>query len=165
MNLKIDSYKNYIDRIKKETIPCYEPSVGYLEKKYLSKVIETGWLSEKNFTRDFENFIARFCGRKFSLCFTNATSALIVGMKALGLKKDHEVIVPSFTHSADPNAIVAAGAKPVFAEVSSQTMCLTLETIKKAITKKTKAILYVAVYGNCDELDLIQDFTKKKKFF
>ena len=165
MNIKIKSYNQYMQRIKKEKIPCYEPSVGSLEIKYLTKVIKSGWLSEKTFTRKFENFIAKFSGRKFSLSFTNATSALIVGMKALGIKKGDEVIVPSFTHSADPNSISATGATSVFAEVSLQTMCLNLDSIKKVKTKKTKAILYVAVYGNCDELDKIEKYAKKNKIF
>lgn len=165
MNSKITSYNQYMKRISKEKIPCYEPSVGKLEIKYLTKVIKSGWLSERNFTRKFENFIAKFSRRKFSLSFTNATSALIVGMKALGIKDGDDVIVPSFTHSADPNSISATGAKPIFAEVSSETMCLTLNTIKKAKTKKTKAILYVAVYGNCDELDEIEKYAIKNKIF
>jgi len=165
MNIKLASYAQYMKRIQNEKIPCYEPSVGNLEIKYLTKVIKSGWLSEKSFTRKFENFIANFSGRKFSLSFTNATSALIVGMKALGIKSGDDVIVPSFSHSADPNSICATGAKPVFAEVSAQSMCLTLNTIKKVKTKKTKAILYVAVYGNCDELEEIEKYAKKNKIF
>ena len=165
MDTKISSYKKYILRIQKEKIPCYEPSVGKLEIQYLTKVINSGWLSEKDFTRKFENFIANFSGRRFALSFTNATSALIVGMKALGIKSGDDVIVPSFTHSADPNSISATGARPVFAEVSSDSLCLSLNTIQKAKTKKTKAILYVAAYGNCDELDKIEKYAKKSKIF
>ena len=90
---------------------------------------------------------------------------MIVGMKALGIKNGDEVIVPSFSHSADANSISATGAKPIFAEVSVKSMCLTLDQIKKKISKKTKAILYVAVYGNADELDLIENYCKKKNYF
>lgn len=165
MDFKKLTYSSYIDRIKKEKIPCYEPIVGNREIENLKKVIYSGWLSEKKFTRDFENFIANYCNRKYSLAFSNATSAMIVGMKALGIKEGDEVIVPSFSHSADPNSISATGAKPVFAEVSIDSMCLTLPQIKKCLSKKTKAILYVAVYGNADELDKIEKFCKKKKLF
>ena len=64
----------------------------------------------KKFTRKFENFISKYCNRKHSLAFSNATSAMIVGMKALGIKNGDEVIVPSFSHSADANSISATGA-------------------------------------------------------
>ena len=165
MDFKKLTYTSYIDRIKKEKIPCYEPMVGMREIKNLKKVIYSGWLSEKKFTRDFENFIANYCNRKYSLAFSNATSAMIVGMKALGINVGDEVIVPSFSHSADANSISATGAKPFFAEVSIDSMCLTLNQIRKCLSKKTKAILYVAVYGNADELDEIEKFCKKKKLF
>jgi len=165
MDFKKINYSKYISRINKEKIPCYEPSVGSNEIKNLKEVINSGWLSEKKFTRKFENFISKYCNRKHSLAFSNATSAMIVGMKALGIKHGDEVIVPFFSHSADANSISATGAKPIFAEVSIKSMCLTLDQIKKKISKKTKAILYVAVYGNADELDLIENYCKKKKLF
>lgn len=165
MDFKKITYSNYINRIKKEKIPCYEPMVGQNEIQNLKKVINSGWLSEKKFTRDFENFLATYCNRKYTLAFSNATSAMIVGMKALGIGHGDEVIVPSFSHSADANSISATGARPVFSEVSISSMCLTLDQIKQSITKKTKAILYVAVYGNADELDEIEKYCKRKKIF
>ena len=165
MDFKKINYSKYISRINKEKIPCYEPSVGSNEIKNLKEVINSGWLSEKKFTRKFENFISKYCNRKHSLAFSNATSAMSVGMKALGIKNGDEVIVPSFSHSADANSISATGAKPIFAEVSMKSMCLTLDQIKKKISKRTKAILYVAVYGNADEIDLIENYCKKKKLF
>ena len=165
MDFKKITFSNYISRINKEKIPCYEPSVGSNEIKNLKEVINSGWLSEKKFTRKFESFISKFCNRKYSLAFSNATSAMIVGMKALGIKHGDEVIVPSFSHSADANSISATGAKPIFAEVSIDSMCITLDQIKKKVSKKTKAILYVAVYGNADELDLIESYCKRKKIF
>ena len=56
MDFKKITYSNYINRIKKEKIPCYEPMVGQNEIQNLKKVINSGWLSEKKFTRDFENY-------------------------------------------------------------------------------------------------------------
>ena len=81
MDFKNQNYSNYIKRIKKEKIPCYEPMVGFEEINNLKKVIKSGWLSEKTFTRNFENFVAKYCKRKYSLAFTNATSAMIVGIQ------------------------------------------------------------------------------------
>jgi perosamine synthetase len=159
------TYKDYIKRIKNETIPCYEPSIGNDEIRVLKKVINSGWLSENKYTRIFEKKIAQYSQRKFSLAFNNATAAMITGMKALNLGKNHDVIVPTFTHSADVNAISAIGANPVFADVDKNTLCLSLETIKKVLTKNTKAILFVALYGNSGEIKKINKFCKKKKIF
>jgi perosamine synthetase len=159
------SYNNYIKRIKNETLPCYEPSIGNEEIAVLKKVINSGWLSENKYTRIFEKKIAKYSQRKFSLAFNNATAAMITGMKALNLGKNHEVIVPTFTHSADVNAISAVGANPVFADVDKNTLCLSLATIKKVLTKKTKAILFVALYGNSGEIKKISEFCKKKNLF
>ena len=158
-------YNDYIKRVKNETIPCYEPSIGNDEIRVLKKVINSGWLSENKYTRIFEKKIAQYSQRKFSLAFNNATAAMITGMKALNLGKNHEVIVPTFTHSADVNAISAIGANPVFADVDKNTLCLSLETIKKVLTKNTKAILFVALYGNSGEIKKINKFCKKKKIF
>jgi perosamine synthetase len=159
------SYNDYIKRVKNETIPCYEPSIGNDEIRVLKKVINSGWLSENKYTRIFEKKIAQYSQRKFSLAFNNATAAMITGMKALNLGKNNEVIVPTFTHSADVNAISAIGANPVFADVDKNTLCLSLATIKKVLTKKTKAILFVALYGNSGEIKKINNFCKKKKIF
>jgi perosamine synthetase len=159
------TYNDYIKRIKNETIPCYEPSIGNDEIRVLKKVINSGWLSENKYTRIFEKKIAQYSQRKFSLAFNNATAAMMTGMKALNLGKNHDVIVPTFTHSADVNAISAIGANPVFADVDKNTLCLSLETIKKVLTKNTKAILFVALYGNSGEIKKINNFCKRKKIF
>ena len=73
-------YNDYIKRVKNETIPCYEPSIGNDEIRVLKKVINSGWLSENKYTRIFEKKIAQYSQRKFSLAFNNATAAMITGM-------------------------------------------------------------------------------------
>ncbi len=161
----VKSYEAYRIRVAKETIPCYEPSVGKEELRLVTDVIQRNWLSENKYTREFENRLAKICERKYSVAFANATAALISGMKALGIKEGDEIIVPSFAHSADPNSIANSGATPVFVDVDQTTMCLTKQTIEKAITKKTKAILYVAAYGNVSDLDAIASYAKSKKIF
>src|SRR3989344_4872211 len=155
----VTSYQAYKNRVARETIPCYEPSIGKEELRLVTDVIKRNWLSENKYTREFENRLAKICKRKYSVAFANATAALISGMKSLGIKVGDEIIVPSFSHSADPNSISNSGAKPVFVDVDPVTMCLTRQTIEKAITKKTKAILYVCAYGN------VSDYAKSKKIF
>ena len=159
------SYEAYKSRVARETIPCYEPSIGKEELRLVTDVIKRNWLSENKYTREFENRLAKICERKYSVAFANATAALISGMKALGIKEGDEIIVPSFSHSADPNSISNSGAIPVFVDVEATNMCLTKQTIEKAITSKTKAILYVCAYGNVSDLNAIASYAKSKKIF
>ncbi len=165
MDAKDISYNDYMLRIGRESIPCYEPSIGEDELSNLTDVIKRGWLSESKYTREFEDRLAVISDRKFSLAFSNATSALIVGMKCLGIGQGDDVITPSFTHCADPNSISATGANPVFAEVDLETLCLSVETIKESITPNTKAVLYVALYGNCGDLDSVSQYCKEHNLF
>ena len=165
MNNKDLIYKEYKKRIKNEKIPCYEPLIGKKEFKNISSVLKNNWISEGEQVRTFEKKLAKICNRKYSLAFNNATAAMISAMMALGIKSGDEVIVPSFTHCADPNAISVVGAKPVFADVDLKSMCLDLDNIMKVFTKKTKAILFVSVYGNMEGIDDIQKFCKKNKIF
>ncbi|MCX6237753.1 MAG: DegT/DnrJ/EryC1/StrS family aminotransferase [Bacteroidia bacterium] len=165
MDNKLSSYKTYMTRVGNEKIPCYEPSVGDEELELVSDVIKSNWLSEGKYTRKFEGLLADYCHRKYSLAFSNATSAMITGMKSLGIGSGDEVIVPSYTHSADPNSIYATGATPIFADVDESTLCLSVETIEKVRTKKTKAILHVALYGNCGNIADIHDYAKKNNLY
>ena len=157
---KTKSYDDYMKRVGKETIPVYEPSVGNEELENLKDVIESNWLSEGKYAREFEERLAEMHDRKYGLCFSNATAAMIVGMKSLGIKEGDEVIVPSFAHSADVNVISVAGGTPTFADVEKETLCLSVRTIQDAMTEKTKAVLYIALYGNTGNLEEIEKFCK-----
>jgi perosamine synthetase len=163
MNEKSTARMSYLRRISRETLPCYEPSVGEEEIELLSDVIRSNWLSEGKYVSLFEDQLAKICERRHGLALCNATSALIVGMRALGIGPGDEVIVPSLTHSADANAICAVGASPVFADVDKDSLCLSLASIDAVRTKKTRAILHVALYGSCGELDAIDEYAKQHK--
>ena len=160
-NATIVSYRAYMSRVGREQIPCYEPSVGKEELELLSDVIGRNWLSESKYTREFERRLAELSGRRHALAFSNATAALIVGMKSMGIGPGDEVVVPSFTHPADPNSIAATGAAPVFADVDERTLCLSVRTIDAVRTKRTKAILYVALYGNSGDIAAVDGYARK----
>ena len=162
MDLKDKSYKDYIERISKESIPAYEPSVGKEELALLTNVIESNWLSEGKYVRQFEDDLRKICTREYALAFNNCTAALITGMKSLGIGPGDDVIVQSLVHSADPNSIAATGANPIFADVNKGSMCLSVEEIEKVKTSNTKAILYVSLYGNAYELEEIENYCKNE---
>lgn len=163
MDNKNNSYKKYIERISNENIPAYEPDIGNEELELLKKVIDSNWISEGKYVREFEEELRQICERDYALAFNNCTAALITGMKSSGLGSGDDVVVQSLIHSADPNAISVTGANPVFAEVDKNTLCLSPETIEEAKTPKTKAVLYVSVYGNTSNLDDITNYCNENK--
>ena len=160
-DLKQGSYDDYLKRVSNETIPAYEPDVGAEELKLLKDVIESNWISEGKYVRKFENLLGEKCHRIYSLAFNNCTAALITGMKSMRIGSGDEIVVQSLVHSADPNSIAATGAEPIFAEVDDSTLCLTAETIDKAKTSKTKAVLYVSLYGNCSDLKSVSKYCEE----
>ncbi|MDA9645465.1 DegT/DnrJ/EryC1/StrS family aminotransferase [Candidatus Actinomarina] len=164
-NLKNESYKDYMNRISSESIPAYEPDVGKEELALLEDVINSNWISEGKYVRMFEEKLRIECNRQYALAFNNCTAALITGMKSLGLGANSEVIVQSLVHSADPNAISAIGAKPVFTDIDEATLCLTPENIDNVKTTKTKAVLYVSLYGNVSDLDSVTEYCNKNNLF
>jgi len=160
IDLKNEAYKDYMDRISKESIPVYEPEIGNEELVLLKNVIKSNWLSEGKYVREFEEKLRKICDRKYALAFNNCTAALITGMKSMGIESGDDVIVQSLVHSADPNSIAATGANPVFAEIDEKTLCLSIKTIDKAKTDRTKAVLYVSLYGNTSDLDSVSEYCR-----
>ena len=161
IDIKNQSYEDYMDRISNESIPVYEPEVGNDELALLEDVIKSNWLSEGKYVRKFEEKLRKVCARDYALAFNNCTAALITGMKSMDIGSGDEVIVQSLVHSADPNSIAASGANPVFAETDEKTLCLSIENIDRAKTNKTKAVLYVSLYGNASDLDGITEYCKQ----
>ncbi len=96
----------------------------------------------------FEKKISGYIGTKYAVSFNSGTSALHAALLAHGIKKEDEVIVPSFTFIATANAPLFVGAKPVFADIEEKTFGLDPEDVKEKITKKTKAIIPIH-YGGC----------------
>lgn len=152
-------------RVRTERIPCYEPLVGDAELRNLEHVLTRNWLSEDTYTRTFEGRLAALCERRFAVACTNATSAMIAGMRGLGLRATDEVVVPSLSHPADPNAIAAAGATPVFADVDETSLCLSPETIDAVRTPRTRAVLLVDLYGNAPDLDALTTYAREHHLF
>jgi dTDP-3-amino-3,4,6-trideoxy-alpha-D-glucose transaminase len=103
----------------------------------------------------FESELANYCGSAHAIGVKSGTDAIVLALKALGIGPGHEVITSAFTFFATAEAIVETGAAPVFCDVDPVTLCLTAETIKSAITSRTKAVLLVHVFGHCADLDAV----------
>ena len=115
--------------------------------------------------KNFENEFADFIGSKYCVGVANGTEALHLAIRSLGIGIGDEVITTTHTAVATANAIVLSGAKPVFIDIEKKYFTIDAEKIEKSITKKTKAILPVHLYGQPAEMDKILSLAKKYKLF
>lgn len=142
--------------------PIYKPSLSGNEKKYLNECIDSTWISSKgHFISDFENGFANYIGTENATGVCNGTVALHLALIALGIGEDDEVIVPTFTYIASVNAIVYAGATPVFVDSERDTWQMSSNDIEQKITPKTKAIMAVHLYGHPCDMDKIMKIALK----
>jgi dTDP-3-amino-3,4,6-trideoxy-alpha-D-glucose transaminase len=96
----------------------------------------------------FESEFAAYCGAENAVGVANGTDAITIALRAMGVGPGDEVVVPSFTFYASAEAIPATGATPVFCDIDPDTYCVTGETVRAALTPKTKAVIAVHLFGN-----------------
>jgi len=96
----------------------------------------------------FESEFAAYCGAAHAIGVANGTDAITIALRAMGVGPGDEVVVPSFTFYASAEAIPPTGARPVFCDVDPDTFCVTAETVKAALTPRTKAVIAVHLFGN-----------------
>lgn len=140
-----------------------EPDITNKEIEYATKCIKEGFLSGTGgrFVREFEEKFSRFCGCRYGSAVTNGTAALQLVIAAIGIGKGDEVIVQSFTNIATCYAIVHNGATPVAVDSESKTWNIDPSKIEKVITKKTKAIIVVHIYGHPVDMKPVLQIAKK----
>src|SRR5271170_8292016 len=96
----------------------------------------------------FEQELAAYCGAGHAVGVANGTEAITIALRAMGVGPGDEVVVPSFTFYASAEAIPPTGAVPVFCDIDSDTYCVTADTVRAALTPRTKAVLAVHLFGN-----------------
>ncbi|MEA2171600.1 MAG: hypothetical protein QOF76_4900, partial [Solirubrobacteraceae bacterium] len=96
----------------------------------------------------FETEFAAYCGAAHAVGVANGTDAITLALRAMGVRPGDDVVVPSFTFYASAEAIVNAGARPVFCDIDPDTFCVTAETVRAALTPATTAVLVVHLFGN-----------------
>ena len=145
---------------KKIKFPAYEPWISDEDKKIVKKTLTQSMLTLGPQLEKFENDFCKYSKAKYAVAVSNCTAALHLSLMALGIKKDDEVIIPDLTFVADANAILACNAKPVIADINKENFFLSISNIKKNITKKTKAIIPVHIYGQVCNIEEILDVAK-----
>lgn len=105
----------------------------------------------------FEEEWAAYCGTTDAIGVANGTEAITIALRALGVGVGDEVVVPSFTYFASAEAIPPTGARPVFCDVDPDTGCVTVETVRAAVTARTKAVVAVHLFGNVAPVVAIEE--------
>ena len=127
----------------------------------LKRVISSNNFILGNEIEKFEKDFAKFCKAKHCVSLSSGTDALELSLQALGIKPNDEVITVPHTFIANVESIFSVGAKPVFCEIDSKTFTINTNRLKNLITKKTKAIMPVDLYGQPCDLDDIMELAAK----
>lgn len=146
-------------------IPINAPQIGEEEVEAVAKVLRSGILTHglgagpmvKKFEREFADFVKA----KHALAVNSGTAALHMAVLSVGVEPGEEVILPSFTFVATAEAVVLSGARPIFVDIDAETCNVSPEKIEKAITKRTKAIIAVDLYGSPADLKAIREIADK----
>lgn len=137
-------------------IPVNEPLLDGNERKYLLECIDSGWISSEGpFIRRFEENFAVAVGRRFAIAVANGSLALDAAVAALRLEPGDEVILPSFTIISCAAAVVRARAIPVVVDSDPKTWNMDVSLIERCVTRRTKAIMAVHIYGLPCDMDPI----------
>jgi len=146
--------------------PVSETNLLGNELKYVTDAISSSWISSNGKYIDlFEKEFAEYLGVKHAIGVFNGTVALHLALLSLGIGKGDEVIVPNLTYIATANAVSYVGATPVFADSELDSWNIDPSSIEKLISKKTKAIIPVHLYGNPCNMDKLNEVCKKHNLY
>jgi perosamine synthetase len=143
-------------------IPVNSPLLVGNEKKYVNECLDSGWISSEGpFVSRFEQEMASYVGRKYATACSSGTAALDLAVASLKLERDDEVIMPSMTIISCAQCLVNKGIKPILIDCDLFTYNMKVEDIEDKITKKTKAIMIVHIFGLTVDIDPILLLAKK----
>ena len=146
--------------LKKSKVPFFVPNISADDRKAVIDALKSPLLTDGPKLREFESTFAKFTGAKYAIGVSNATSALQLTLKSLGIKKGDEVIVPDITFVATVNAVLLCNATPVLVDVQKEDLNISIESVKNSITKKTKLILPVHMAGKVCKINEIIKIAK-----
>lgn len=146
--------------------PSAGPSITESEIQLVLDAVTNGWYENRNFHTDL--FIKEFkeiVKRTYILPVSNCTAAIHLSLLALDIKPGDEIIVPDITWIASVAPIIYVGAIPIFVDINNDDWCISIDSIKKSITKKTRAIIVVDLYGNMPDMDELSKIAKENNLF
>ena len=143
-------------------IPIAGPSITQKEVDYVTEAVKSAWYdTAKIFHERFEQAFDEHCGRKFAISLPSCTSGLHLALLALGIGQGDEVIVPDCTWIASVAPVRYVGATPVFADLDSDSWCLSADAFEASITPRTRAAIVVDLYGAMPDWDRISEVANR----
>ena len=146
--------------MKKNNIKMAGPWITEHEKKLVNKMMDNGW-DDYKYVEEFEEKFAEWHDRKYCLMTTCGTHAIHLLLLAMGISENDEVIVPDCTWTGSVAPVTYVGATPVFVDIDEDNWCIDIDSIRKSITKKTKAILFVDLFGNLPDIKKLNSLSKE----
>ena len=153
---KLDAFENMAIKV-----PFFIPSTNNDDSKAIRDALNKPLLTDGPNLRKFELMFSKFTGAKYSIGVSNGTAALHLSLKAVGVGKGDEVIIPDMTFVATASAVLMTGATPVLADVEKNDLNISIDSIKKVLTSKTRAIIPVHFAGNVCKIEKIKQLAKK----
>lgn len=153
-----------------DTIPLMDVSRQYMSitdelDPVVLDILHGGQYILGKTVEDFEKNFVKYCGTNYAVGVGNGSDALVIALKACGIKPGDEVITTDMSYIATAEAIIAVGGVPVFADCTSDTYTIDPNEIEKKISARTKAIIPVHIYGQCCDMESIMDIAGKHGLF
>ena len=150
----------------KDKIPVAEPILGKKELELVSDAVTSGWVSSiGKYIEQFECGFSKYIGIKNGLAVSNGTAALHLALVALNIRPGDEVIIPTLTFASVANVVLYCGAKPIFVDSNPDYWCIDSNKIIEKITKRTKAIIPVHLYGHPCEMENLMKIAKENELY
>jgi perosamine synthetase len=147
-----------------EQIPISGPWITQKEVDYVADAAANAWYENANMYHErFEKAFASYTGRRFAMALPSCTSAIHLSLLSLGVGPGDEVIVPDLTWIATAAPVSYVGATPVFADVDEKTWCIAAASFEQLITRRTKAVIPVDIYGGMPDMDSINEIARKHR--
>ncbi len=143
-------------------IPIAKPNFDEEERKAVLEVLDSGMLAQGSRVKAFEEAFAAYVGRKHAVAVCNGTAALHVALLAHGIGKGDEVIVPPLTFFASAATVLHCGARVRFSDVEAETYNLDPAKLKRALTKRTRAVMPVHLFGQTATMDPIHELAAER---
>lgn len=151
---------------KKIIFPVSVPHISKKDINFVNKTLIKGWISSNGpEVIKFEKNFSKYVDRKYSVAVSSGTAALEIAVKALGIKKNDEVLIPNFTIISNALAVLRQYAKPVPIDCNLDDWNIIISDIEKKITNKTKAIIVTHIYSFPNDMDKILKICKRRKIF
>ena len=142
-------------------IPISEPNLGQEELALVQNCLQSSWISSQgSYVSEFEFVFRKYVDSLDSVTVSNGTVGLVLALKSLDIGIGDEVLVPNLTFGATANAVIQVGAIPILVDVDYETMFINIDEAQKKVTKKTKAVIPVYLYGKSGQIQSLLKFAQ-----